>query len=153
MKNFNFNFLDKDFNFKQNLKDIFFKLKNNFFTEKKLNIIFMGTPLIAVPFLEKLYKEENVLAVFTAPDRPKSRYMRIKESDVKIKAKNLGLKIFQPKSLNTQDVKNIISSLKPDLILIVAYGYLVPEEIIKIPKFSAINIHFSLFYNAIESFS
>lgn len=138
--------LEKIKNLKLNFSNVFSKLKNikNTFNKKKLKIIFMGTPPIAVPFLEKLYRDENVLAVFTAPDKPMGRHMQLKESDVKIKAKELGIKIFQPKSLKDDEVKKIIENLTPDLILIVAYGYIIPENIINIPKFNAINIHFSL---------
>jgi methionyl-tRNA formyltransferase len=138
VKNF---FIDKAEKIINNIEHII-DYKN--FKIKKLRIIFMGTPDIAVPFLETLVEKEKVIGVFTAPDMPAGRYMKVKESAVKQKAKELGLRIFQPNSLKDAKISNILHKLKPDLILIVAYGYLIPEEIINIPKYKSINIHFSL---------
>lgn len=119
----------------------FFNIQNS---EKKLRVIFMGTPDIAVPFLEELAQKEKVIAVFTAPDLPAGRGMKIKESSVKILAKKYNLRVLQPNSLNEEQIFKQIKNLNPDLIICVAFGYKIPENIINLPIYNSINIHFSL---------
>ncbi|MDR0676392.1 MAG: methionyl-tRNA formyltransferase, partial [Elusimicrobiota bacterium] len=128
-----------------NIGDFLEKAKNlSKEKNKKLKIIFMGTPDIAIPFLQHLIFFENVIGVFTAPDMPAGRHMKIRESSIKKMAKMYGLNVFQPYSLKDEKVTRTIKALKPDLIVVVAYGYIIPEEIINIPTYKVINIHFSL---------
>ena len=107
-------------------------------------IIFMGTPGIAAQHLNILIEKNlNIVGVFTQPPRKKNRGMQIQESEVhKIAIKNK-LEIFYPSNID----KTMISktkNLKPDLIIVVAYGLILPEEFLNIPKFGCINIHVSL---------
>jgi methionyl-tRNA formyltransferase len=126
--------------------DSLLKKTINFLNPKKskLRIIFMGTPEVAVPFLKKIIEIENVVAVFTSPDLPAGRHMKIKESPIKIEAKKNNIKTFQPNYLKDEKIIKQIQSLQPDLIITVAYGYKIPDVIINIPTFKSINIHFSL---------
>ncbi|MCP4481887.1 MAG: methionyl-tRNA formyltransferase [bacterium] len=114
--------------------------KNN----KKLRVIFMGTPAVSVPFLEYLIENVNVVAVFTAADLPAGRKLKMRASAVKIAAGSYSLKIFQPNSLKSVNIVKQVERLKPDLIITVAYGHKVPDNIIEIPRYKTINIHFSL---------
>lgn len=110
-----------------------------------MNIIFMGTPGFAVPCLQKLYDEgHNISLVITQPDRPFGRGKKIKKSEVKEKAEKLGLDIFQPAKVKSEDSIAKIKSLNPDLIIVVAYGQLLNKEILNTPKFGCINVHASL---------
>ena len=109
-----------------------------------LNILFMGTPLSSVPFLAYLIKHEHVVGVFTAPDLPAGRHMKIKISPVKQEALSHNIPVFQPNNLSHKTVIRQIQTLKPDLIVVVAYGYKIPKEILEISSFSPLNIHFSL---------
>lgn len=110
-----------------------------------LKIIFMGTPDFAVPCLEKIYSDNHdVCAAFTNPDRPKGRGYKLVCSPVKVKALELGIKVFQPESLRDQDVVKTISNLNPDVIVVVAYGKILPESILSIPKYGCVNVHASL---------
>ena len=111
---------------------------------KEKKIIFMGTPNIAAQHLKVLIRENlNIVAVFTQPPRKKNRGMKVEESEVyKIAIKN-NLDIFYPLNIDEATIKKT-KSLNPDLIIVVAYGLLLPEEILNIPKFGCINIHVSL---------
>ncbi len=107
-------------------------------------IIFMGTPNIAAQHLEVLIKEDlNIIGVFTQPPRKKNRGMQIERSAVhKIALKN-NLEIFHPSNIDKKII-NKIKSLDPDLIIVVAYGQILPEQLLNIPQFGCINIHLSL---------
>lgn len=110
-----------------------------------MNIIFMGTPGFAVPCLQKLYDEgHNISLVITQPDRPFGRGKKIKKSEVKEKAEELGLDIFQPAKVKSEDSIAKIKALNPELIIVVAYGQLLNKEILNTPKFGCINVHASL---------
>lgn len=109
---------------------------------KKANIVFMGTPEIAVPTLEKLNQNYKVSAVVTVPDKPQGRGNKIIPSPVKLKAIELGLNILQPEDLKDSNFIETIKSLQPDIMVVFAFRYL-PKEIYKIAKF-AFNIHPSL---------
>ena len=110
----------------------------------KLRVIFMGTPEVAVPFLQKIIEMENVVAVFTSPDLPAGRHMKVKESPIKIESAKNDIKVLQPNYLQDEKICKQIQALKPDLIITVAYGYKIPDIIINMPTFKSINIHFSL---------
>lgn len=110
-----------------------------------MKIIFMGTPEFAVPTLEKLYKNKyDVSLVVTQPDRPSGRGKKLKKSDVKIKAEELGLNIFQPERIKDKENVDILKSYTPDLIVVVAYGQILSKEILELPKYGCINVHASL---------
>ena len=105
----------------------------------------MGSPDFSIPTLHIMNKNFNVVGVFTQPPRPSGRGMNLKRSPVHLIADELNLKIYTPKSLkNNNEVKKEISDLKPDYLIVVAYGIILPEKILKIPKYGAINGHASL---------
>ncbi len=112
-----------------------------------MNIVFMGTPDFAVPTLEKLLESgHKVGAVFTQPDKPKGRGMKLTPPPVKELAEKENIPVYQPQSLKKEAERysEIIEALHPDCIVVVAYGKLLPPEILKIPRFGCINVHGSL---------
>ncbi|MCK9255748.1 MAG: methionyl-tRNA formyltransferase [Bacteroidales bacterium] len=110
----------------------------------KLKIVFMGTPSFAVESLKQLINDkQEILAIITAPDKAAGRGKKISESDVKIYAKNLGIKILQPTNLKSEDFISELKSLNADLFVVVAFRML-PKEVWQIPKFGTINLHASL---------
>lgn len=110
-----------------------------------LNIIFAGTPEFAAPTLEKLVdSEHSVIAVYTQPDRPAGRGQRLHASPVKLIAKLHNIPIFQPKTLRDENTQHQLRELKPDVIVVVAYGLILPEAVLSIPRLGCINIHPSL---------
>lgn len=105
----------------------------------------MGTPDFAVPSLESLIKSKhNVQAVFTQPDKPKGRKMVLTPSDVKICAIENNTNVHQPLTFKNGEALDIIKSYNPDLIIVVAFGKLLPKEILDFPKYGCINVHGSL---------
>jgi len=107
-------------------------------------IIFMGTPHIAAQHLQHLIDNSlNIVGVFTQPPRKKNRGMRIEESPVHEIAKKNNLQIFYPSSIDYSVIEKI-NILNPDIIIVVAYGIILPSELLDIPKFGCINIHVSL---------
>lgn len=110
-----------------------------------MNIVFMGTPDFAVPTLESLCKSEhNVLAVFTQPDKPVGRKQIMTPPDVKVCAEKNGIKVFQPSSLKDNNSYKELKELDPDVIVVVAYGKILPKNILDLPKYGCINVHGSL---------
>ncbi|MBE5819616.1 MAG: methionyl-tRNA formyltransferase [Clostridiales bacterium] len=111
-----------------------------------MNIVFMGTPDFAKDSLEAIYeKGHNISAVITVPDKAKGRGMKVIYSPVKEYAIEKELKIYQPEKLReNQEIIETIKDIKPDVICVVAYGRILPEEILNIPKFGCINVHPSL---------
>lgn len=111
-----------------------------------LNIVFMGTPDFAMKSLEAIYNEKyNILGVVTNPDRPKGRGMKLNQSPVKEYALEKNMKIYQPdKVKENESFINEIKKLNPDVICVVAYGKIIPKEILEIPKYGCINLHGSL---------
>lgn len=112
----------------------------------EMKILFMGTPDFAAASLEKLCDEGfEICGVVTNPDRKKNRGMKIAESDVKKLAVRKNLQVFQPEKVkeNTEFVQTI-KKLNPSLICVIAYGKILPREILDIPKFGCINLHASL---------
>lgn len=111
-----------------------------------MKIIFMGTPDFAKESLQKLYLSgHEILAVVTNQDKPKGRGMKLLASPVKEFALENNLKIFQPEKIkNNQEFIEEIKKLNPDVICVVAYGKILPKEILDIPKFGCINVHASL---------
>ena len=109
-----------------------------------MNVVFMGTPDFAVPSLENIAKVHFVQAVFTQPDKPVGRKMILTPPDVKVCAEKLGIPVYQPVKLKDSDSYDIIKELNPDVIVVVAYGQILPENILNIPKYGCINVHGSL---------
>lgn len=110
-----------------------------------MNVIFMGTPEFAVPTLEKLHENGyDIKLVVTQPDKPSGRGKKLKKSDVKEKAEELGLNIFQPNKIKRQENIDVLKSCEPDFIVVVAYGQLLNKEILDLPKYGCINVHASL---------
>lgn len=111
-----------------------------------MNILFMGTPDFAKTSLEKLYNAGyNIIGVVTNPDKQKNRGMKIAESEVKKFAVEKDLKIYQPEKIkDNREFIEEIKNLKPELICVVAYGKILPKEILEIPNLGCINLHASL---------
>ena len=110
-----------------------------------MNIVFMGTPDFAVASLKKLYEAGHTIsAVFTKLDMPRGRKMILTPPEVKVCAQELGLKVFQPATLKDAEVVDTIKGLNPDVIVVVAYGKLLPEDVLNIPPLGCINVHGSL---------
>jgi len=108
-----------------------------------LNIIFMGTPDFARDSLEAIYNEgHNIIAVVTNPDRPKGRGMKMIASPVKEFAIEKSIPVLQPEKIG--DIKETLIHLNPDLFCVVAYGKILPKDILDIPKKGSINVHGSL---------
>lgn len=112
---------------------------------KEPRIIFFGTPDFAIPTLEKLIrKNDNIVAVFTRPDKSVGRKQILLSPPIKFKAESLRLKIFQPKTLKEDDVFGDFKKLNPDICVIVAYGKIIPKKYLDVPKYGFINVHPSL---------
>ena len=111
-----------------------------------MRLVFMGTPTYAVPVLEALNqaKGTELAAVYTPPDRPRGRGRELEVTPVKGSALNMGLPVYQPVSLRPARVWEELASLKPEVIVVAAYGKLVPAEVLAIPPHGCLNIHPSL---------
>lgn len=110
-----------------------------------MKIIFMGTPEFSVPCLEALIKSENeVVGVFTQPDKPKGRGYEMTPPPVKVCAVENNIPVFQPLSMRDGEALEIINSLNADLIIVVAFGKILPKDILESVKYGCINIHASL---------
>ena len=112
---------------------------------KKLRIVFMGTPQFAVPILEALIKSgEEILAVVTQPDKPAGRGKKLTPPPVKVLAEKHGLPVLQPSKIKDAAFLASLRELSPDVIVVAAYGKILPKEVLEIPKFGCINVHASL---------
>ena len=109
---------------------------------KDLKVVFMGTPDFAVPILEKLILETNVLLVVTQPDKVRGRNNKVSFSPVKELAVKNNIEVFQPERIK-EDYQVIIDK-NPDIIITAAYGQIIPEELLFFTKYKAINVHASL---------
>ena len=110
-----------------------------------MKIVYMGTPEIAKVCLEKLYTQGfNIAAVYTKPDTPKNRGMKLIPSEVKAYAQSVGLPVIQPETFKDDAVVEELRALAPDLIIVVAYGKILPQRVLDIPKFGCINMHASI---------
>jgi methionyl-tRNA formyltransferase len=113
-------------------------------TKEDLRIVYMGTPDFAVPALKRLAEAHEVVGVFTQPDKPQGRKMILTPPDVKVCAEQLGLKVFQPASMKTDEALALVKSLDPDVIVVAAYGQILPKAVLDAPRFGCVNIHGSL---------
>lgn len=110
-----------------------------------MRILFMGTPDFASASLKKLYDcGYDVCGVFTQPDKPKNRGMKLEQSPVKKLALEHGTPVFQPQTLRDGSALEIIRTFAPELITVVAYGKILPNDILEYPKYGCVNIHGSL---------
>lgn len=110
-----------------------------------LRIVFAGTPEFAVPALVALHEAgHQVVAVYTQPDRPAGRGRELATSPVKRRALQLGLAVEQPPTLKTVEAQDHVRSLAPDVMVVVAYGLILPQAILDIPQLGCLNIHASL---------
>ncbi|MGH4122300.1 MAG: methionyl-tRNA formyltransferase [Clostridium sp.] len=110
-----------------------------------MKIIFMGTPEFSATALQELINEFQVSAVFTQPDRPKGRGKNLAMSAVKILASSYDIPVYQPLKLKkNEEMIELIKNLKPDFIVVVAFGQILPKEILDIPRYGCINLHASL---------
>ena len=111
----------------------------------KKKIVFMGTPKFAVPVLEMLIEKYGVDLVITQPDKKVGRKKVLTAPPVKILAEEKGIRVLQPEKISgDEDVLAELKELNPDIIITAAYGQLVPESILEIPKYKCINVHGSL---------
>ncbi len=110
-----------------------------------MDIIFAGTPEFAVASLKSLiYSNHNVQAVLTQPDRPKGRGKKLSSSPIKKIAIEHDIPLHQPLTLTSQEARDIFSKYSPDLIVVVAYGLILPKYVLEYPKISCINVHASI---------
>ncbi|MBL7637915.1 methionyl-tRNA formyltransferase [Atlantibacter hermannii] len=110
-----------------------------------LRVIFAGTPDFAARHLDALLAANyNVVGVFTQPDRPAGRGKKLMPSPVKVVAQEHGLPVFQPASLRPADNQQLIADLNADIMVVVAYGLILPKAVLEMPRLGCINVHGSL---------
>lgn len=109
-----------------------------------MKVIFMGTPEFAVPSLKALTSSAEVLCVVTQTDKPKGRGQKLQPPPVKVFAEKNNLSVLQPARLKSPEFIAELAAFKADLIVVVAYGKILPQEILDLPKFGCINVHASL---------
>ena len=109
-----------------------------------LRIVFAGTPAFAVPCLRVAAKYGEVVGVYTQPDRPAGRGRVLTPSPVKLEALKLGVPVLQPETLRTREAREQLRALQPDLMVVVAYGLLLPPKVLEIPRHGCWNVHASL---------
>lgn len=109
-----------------------------------LKIAFAGTPAFAATIFKALLSQHNVIAAYTQPDRPAGRGRKLTPSPVKQVALEQNIPVFQPLSLRKPQAQAELQTLSPDLLIVVAYGLILPEAVLKIPKYGCLNVHASL---------
>src|SRR5271155_2264449 len=109
-----------------------------------MKIVFMGTAELSCASLKKLAEKFSVVAVVTQPDKPKGRELKLQFSPVKILAERLKLPVLQPVKARDEKFISELKKLKPDLIVVAAYGQILPQSILDLPKFGCLNVHTSL---------
>lgn len=110
-----------------------------------MRIVFMGTPDFAVPSLKALVEAgHEIRGVFTQPDKPKNRGMKLQAPPVKEYALSVGLPVFQPVRLRDGEALEILKELEPELIAVAAYGKILPVDILEVPRLGCVNVHSSL---------
>lgn len=112
---------------------------------KILKVVFMGTPEFSVPCLKSIIEAgHDVCMVFTQPDKPKGRGYVLTPPPVKVEALKNGISVLQPAKMRDNEVISVLKSLNPDVIVVVAYGKILPKEILDLPRYGCINVHASL---------
>jgi methionyl-tRNA formyltransferase len=109
-----------------------------------MRIVYMGTPEFAVPALRRLAARHEIAAVITAPDRPAGRGRKLTASPVKLAALEMGLTVWQPESLKGEDMARQLAAAGPEVIVLAAYGRLLPPAVLAVPPYGCINLHPSL---------
>ncbi len=109
-----------------------------------MRIIFAGTPAFAVPCLRAAARHNEVVAVYTQPDRPAGRGRALTASPVKLEALQRGIEVLQPETLKKQVSRDALRALQPDIMIVVAYGLILPQSILDIPKYGCWNVHASM---------
>lgn len=110
-----------------------------------MRIVFMGTPDFAAASLKKLIDEKyDVVGVFTQPDKPRDRGMKLSFSPVKDIALEHDIPVYQPTKLRDGTATELVKSLEPDILVVVAYGRILPDDMLAVPQYGAINVHASL---------
>ena len=110
-----------------------------------MRVVFMGTPDIAATCLQRLIGEEfDLVGVYTKPDKPKNRGMKLEMSDVKKVAVEANLPVYQPTSFKDDAVIEELRALKPDVIAVVAYGKILPQRVLDIPRLGCVKSHASM---------
>ena len=110
-----------------------------------MRVVFFGTPQFAVPSLEQLIQSaHDVVGVVTQPDRPRGRGQKVTDAPVKVTAVQHGLPVFQPARLRDPEVKETLTRWAPELGVVAAYGKILPESVLNLPRFGMINVHASL---------
>ncbi|MDQ4148683.1 MAG: methionyl-tRNA formyltransferase [Actinomycetota bacterium] len=110
-----------------------------------MKTVFFGTPEIALPAFKRLVDSRHqVVAVVTAPDRPRGRGMKLRPSPVKEAAVEAGIDVLQPPSLRPPEVHQELAKLEADLFVVVAYGLILPRAVLEIPRHGCLNVHFSI---------
>lgn len=110
-----------------------------------MRIVFMGTPDFAVPCLKALLQEHHeIAAVVTQPDRAKGRGNKLSPPPVKLLAEEAGIPVYQPEKIKTPEFTQLLRNLKPDVMIVVAFGQILSQEILEIPPMGCINVHASL---------
>lgn len=111
---------------------------------QKLRVVFMGTPEFAVPALEAVHSAHEIVGVYTQPDRPVGRGLDLRASPVKAKALALGLAVHQPEKLTLPGEYEKLQAMRPDVVVVVAYGQILKRNVLDLPRLGCINIHSSL---------
>lgn len=109
-----------------------------------LRIVFAGTPAFAVPSLRAAHAQGEVIAAYTQPDRPAGRGRGVAPSPVKLEATQRGIPVLQPESLRRKSSQDALREMAPDLLVVVAYGLILPRAVLEIPRFGCWNVHASL---------
>lgn len=109
-----------------------------------MDIVFLGTPDFAVPVLKALIDKHNVLAVISQPDRPKGRGKKLQPTPVKKIAEENNIPVYQPEKIKSEEFTSFLETIKADVFVAVAYGQILSERILNIPKYGCINVHGSL---------
>ena len=110
-----------------------------------MKIVFMGTPDFAVPPLQALLRADHeIIGVFTQPDKPKGRGYQLASPPVKELALKHGIPVYQPKTLRDGEALSLLRELAPELVVVVAYGKILPKELLELPRYGCVNVHASL---------
>lgn len=109
-----------------------------------MKIVFMGTPEFAVPTLEKLIEKHEVVAVVSQPDKPKGRGKKILFTPIKEVAVKNNIPVYQPIKLRDEEFVKQLKKIEADLFVVVAYGQILPESVLSMPKYGCVNVHGSL---------
>lgn len=109
-----------------------------------MKVVFMGTPDFAVPTLEALIDKHEVTAVISQPDKPKGRGKKLQPTPVKQAAEAHGIPVYQPKKIKDEEFIKTLAGIEADVFVVVAYGQILPQTVLDMPKYGCVNVHGSL---------